>query len=192
MNPTSAPPGPIQGLIRELDQAVLAVEPAEICTRVKRALVEFCETGAGLDDSWLEPVQSGYGRRLLHRDPQDRYTVVVMAWGSGQGTPIHDHDGLWCVECVCRGRIRVLSYHAAEKDGEDRVRFEREAEIVAGVGEAGALIPPFDYHVIENPFGEPAATIHVYGGEMEQCCVFEQETGTNWHVRAEKSLRYTA
>ena len=47
----------------------------------------------------------GYGRRLLHRDPRGRYTVVVMTWGPGQGTPIHDHANLWCVECVYRGNV---------------------------------------------------------------------------------------
>ena len=63
------------------------------------------------------------------------------------------------------------------------------------MGEAGALIPPFDYHVIENPFSEPAATVHVYGGEMECCEVFlpeeDGEGGARYHRRGSKKLRYT-
>ena len=38
------------------------------------------------------------------------YSVVVMVWDRNQGTPLHDHAGVWCVECVYRGRIRVTSF----------------------------------------------------------------------------------
>ena len=141
----------------------------------------------------MAPGADGYGRRLLHRDQAGRYTIVVMSWGPGQGTPIHDHSGLWCVECVCRGRIRVKSYDVAEEMPSGYARFEPVTSVLAGVGEAGALIPPFDYHLIENPFDEPAATLHVYGGEMTCCDVFlpvaEQPDGV--YARVEKKLRYT-
>ena len=33
-----------------------------------------------------------------------------MTWGPGQGTPVHDHGGLWCVEGVVEGQIAVTRY----------------------------------------------------------------------------------
>jgi len=61
----------------------------------------------------------------------------------------------------------------------------------AGPGEAGALIPPFEYHVIANPAEQSAITIHVYGGEMTHCHIFEPMTdGT--YLRKYKELAYTA
>ncbi len=27
-----------------------------------------------------------------------------MTWGPGQGTPLHDHAGIWCVEGVVEGK----------------------------------------------------------------------------------------
>jgi predicted metal-dependent enzyme (double-stranded beta helix superfamily) len=113
-----------------------------------------------------------------------------MVWGPGQSTPIHDHAGKWCVECVYQGRIRVTSYRLLSRDEHDRCRFEREAVVAAGVGEAGALIPPFEHHRIENPYEEVAATIHVYRGEMTSCHTFV-ENGDGSHRSVLKELAYT-
>jgi predicted metal-dependent enzyme (double-stranded beta helix superfamily) len=45
--------------------------------------------------------------------------------------------------------------------------------ILAGVGTAGRLIPPTDYHVISNALPDRASlTLHVYGGDLCTCQVF--------------------
>ena len=67
-----------------------------------------------------------------------------MIWGSGQGTPIHDHDDKWCVECVYQGSIKVVSYDLIGAADDEIVSFRKEQEVAAGRGEAGSLIPPFD------------------------------------------------
>jgi len=184
----------IDNVIARIDLAVTASDHDAICQQIKTALQEATRDGRlTLDEAMVTPVEDGYGRHLLHRDPEDRYTVVVMCWGPGQGTPIHDHAGMWCVECVVQGKIRVDSYRLIEEPGGDRVRFEKEADVIAGVGEAGALIPPFEYHVIENPFDEVAVTMHVYGGEMEFCHIFRpEEEGSDCYRRETKGLSYTA
>ena len=167
-------------LVRRLDEATAAGDVQRICEGVKDALVDAVVKGRlELPADFTRPVGPedtvGYGRRLLHHDPEDRYTVVVMVWGSGQGTPIHDHAGKWCVECVYRGRIRVVSYELLGDASAEQVRFRREREVLAGIGEAGLLIPPFDYHVIENAHEATAVTIHVYGGEMVGCHAFHPQ-----------------
>jgi predicted metal-dependent enzyme (double-stranded beta helix superfamily) len=186
-----AKPDCIQRLVARLDLAVAAKNEHAVCSAVKAALCEAIGGGAfELPASFVEPVPGGYARRLVHRDPQLRYTVVAMVWGPGQGTPIHDHGDKWCVECVYQGRIRVVSYDVVGEPAAGRVRFRQESEIVAGVGEAGSLIPPFDYHIIENPGGPAAVTLHVYGGEMDGCHSFLPEGGDVYR-REWKALRYT-
>jgi hypothetical protein len=114
-----------------------------------------------------------------------------MVWDRGQGTGLHDHAGIWCVECVYEGRIRVTSYSIRGGDPErDLVVFEQEAVATAGVGEAGALIPPFEYHRLINPDPAPAVTLHVYGGEMTHCHVYEPEPDGRYR-RTWRELRYT-
>lgn len=180
-------------LVQRID-GVLAAAPDDAgrCRGVKKVLEDTLLADTNfLEPRFLEPIPERYARRLLHRDPQNRYTVIAMVWNVGQGTPLHDHAGIWCVEVVYQGRIRVTSYNAMGGDPErDLVQFRQEKVIHAGVGEAGALIPPFEYHVLENADARPAVTIHVYGGELDHCHVFEQVDG-GW-LRKYRELTYTA
>ena len=171
-------------LVRRLDAAVEIKDDETRCRNVKKVLTDIVGTAEDfVDPALLTPAPDHYARRLLHRDPAGRYSVLVMVWDRGQGTALHDHAGMWCVECVYRGRIRVTSYSVRGGNPETGVvQFERETQIHAGVGEAGALIPPFEYHVLENAEQTPAVTLHVYGGDMTYCHVFEPVEG-GWRRR---------
>ncbi len=191
-NPTQ-PAQSSADLVRLLDQAVAACDDDSRCTAVMEALMEAVSDGASfLPEEFLAPVSPGYARRLLHRAPDGRYSVVVMVWGPGQSTPLHDHSGMWCVECVYRGQILVRNYErVANRDSAQGIMdFEAREEVVAGIGEAGKLIPPFEYHTIGNVESEPAVTIHVYGGEITSCQTFTpaEEGGFRLEV---KTLGYS-
>lgn len=176
-------------LIVRLDEAVNHSE-GPCCYGVKRVLEDVCRSGEDwIPAEFLRPSTSGYARRLLHRDPEGKYSVMVMVWAGDQGTALHDHAGMWCVECVYRGRIKVVSYDLLSEEGET-FEFERKLEVLAGPGEAGALIPPFDYHTIHNDHKHPSATIHIYGGEMTWCHAFIPTDGR--FVRVRRELCYSS
>jgi len=177
-------------LREKLDAAVTAGDPAEIAQRVKRALQETlkCE-GLALSDEIRQPRPDTYARRLLHRDPQGRYTAVVMTWGPGQGTALHDHAGMWCVECVVDGEMEVRQYDLVE-EREGHYRFEAQATMEALKGSAGCLIPPYEYHTLANRRSQASSvTLHIYGGEMDHCHVFEP-AGDGSYRRVERRLSY--
>lgn len=52
------------------------------------------------------------------------------------------------------------------------------------------MIPPCDYHTIENPFEETAISIHVYKGEMETAGIYLPEAESGTYRREVKSLGY--
>lgn len=179
-------------LIAALDEAVDCDCINNRCDKVKEILESTFESAENiLTESLLEPAPDCYARRLLHRDPKGRYSVVVMVWGVGQGTSLHDHAGEWCVECVYRGKIKVTSYDIEGSPDQVPVQFNEEMSILAGVGEAGALIPPFEYHTISNALeDQPTVTVHVYGHELTWCHIFKPIEGGYERVR--KELGYTA
>lgn len=181
----------VRELVRRLDEAMTPRDDAGRCRAVKSVLEELLATETGfLEARLLAPDAAHYTRRLLHRDPEGRYTLLALAWNVGQGTPLHDHAGTWCVEGVYAGRFRVVSYSCQGGDPErDLVQFKQESVVHAGVGEAGALIPPFEYHRMENIGTTPAATLHVYGGEMTHCHIYEP-SGSGW-LRRYRELGYT-
>jgi len=117
---------------------------------------------------------------------------VVMTWGPGQRTPLHDHAGIWCVEGVVQGRMEVTQFDLVEDQettGGHEYRFETRGCVNAAVGSTGCLIPPYEYHVLANPLDEPSITIHIYGGEMSSCHVFEPAGGGRY-IRRDRALAY--
>ncbi len=159
-------------LIARLDRDVDAGSPDAITVRVKADLEDLLgRAQLQLPDRFRQPRPDAYARRLLHRDSAGRYTAIVMTWGPGQGTPVHDHGGLWCVEGVIDGRIAVTHYDV--EHASDGLMVAKGDTIVAGTGTAGRLIPPTDYHVLSNALADrPSMTLHIYGGDLAECRVF--------------------
>ena len=177
-------------LIDRLNAAVEERTPEAITRRVKRDLEELLSAGAlELPAKFKTPRSDCYARRLLYHDPADRYTAVVMTWGPGQGTPVHDHGGLWCVEGVVEGQMQVTQYDV-QRDGDGFSVRPLGQPIAAGVGSAGRLIPPTDYHVLANAQSSATSvTLHIYGGNLTGCRTFTPDN-TGRYVESVRALSY--
>lgn len=101
------------------------------------------------------------GRYLCYRDPDFGFVVMVMVWGAGHGSAIHDH-GTWGVEAVLKNALRVTNYTGCE------VNPQPTGDMVIGPGEIMHNLPPDrDVHKVEHPgAGESAISLHIYGREM--------------------------
>jgi predicted metal-dependent enzyme (double-stranded beta helix superfamily) len=187
--PTDCPG--LADLIARLDRSVEAGDARAITAAVKADLEQVLSTRAlRLPAQFIQPRPDSYARRLLHRDPAGRYTAIVMTWGPGQGTAVHDHGGLWCVEGVVDGDIAVTQYRVeAEADGFYRVT--PIGALLAGTGSAGCLIPPTDHHVLANARPSAASiTLHVYGGDLDDCKVFVPATPDGRYSETMKALSF--
>ncbi|HSR53808.1 MAG TPA: cysteine dioxygenase family protein [Acidobacteriota bacterium] len=180
-------------LIKALDQAVRSGkgDVKAATDGVKNALTELISEGqVELPEDLRRPRQEGYARRQVYRSPDLGYEVIAMVWGPGQGTPLHDHAGIWCVEGVYSGEIRVCQYELMEQNG-DLYRFRTCDTVEAHLGESGSLIPPFEYHTIHNNRSEASSmTIHVYGKPMDHCHIFEPAQNEGWYRKKAKALSY--
>ncbi len=156
---------------------------------VKKRLTSLIASRPSLPGQARRTAGDCYGRHLLYGDPEERFEVVVMTWAPGMATPVHDHGGIWCVEGVIEGVVNVTRYNLIEMTA-DTARMESIETLHAGLGQCGALIPPVEYHRISNPYEELALTVHVYGGQMRSCRVFEPVEDGLYHV-ASKKLDYT-
>jgi len=175
-------------LVRAIDGAVASGDQHAITAALRGVLCGLIrDRDVRLPDCVHEPVADHYARRELYRSPEHGYSVVAMTWGPGQGTPIHDHCGLWCVEGVWDGELEITQYELLEREGE-RFRFRAAGGIHAGPGSAGSLIPPHEYHAIRNASSDAVAiSLHIYKAPMESCAMFVPDHG-EWFERAAKAL----
>jgi 3-mercaptopropionate dioxygenase len=189
-NSESDCPG-LRELITRLDRSVEAGTSEAITAAVKKDL-EHVLGGRllSLPDSFVQPRADAYARRLLHRDPNGRYSAIVMTWGPGQGTAVHDHGGLWCVEGVVDGEIAVTQY-LVQQEPDGYYRVTPIGSLLAGTGSAGCLIPPTDHHVLANARPARASiTLHIYGGDLDDCKVFLPATPDGRYAESTRMLSF--
>lgn len=105
------------------------------------------------------PDQTCYARHVLYADPGGRFTVLALAWGPGQASPVHAHR-TWCAYAVRTGALTETLF-AFDTDGGSalaKTTHERRAGYAcyapAGL-ERG--------HRLANGGSEIAVSIHVYG-----------------------------
>ena len=182
---------PMAGTQQLVDLVHGAVQGNDVETTVnsiKSSLCRLIRSGeVELPNVFFQATQGHYARRLVHRDPKLGYSIVAMTWGPGQCTPVHDHAGMWCVEGVWGGSLDVQQYELMEQVDE-RFRFEKRNSYEAGVGSAGCLIPPYEYHRIANGCDQSTAvSLHIYGGDMNHCHVFEP-LDDGWYVQVTRPL----
>ena len=67
-------------LVRRLDAAVSAGDVETITRRVQSEIENVLQPGRlRLDERFRQTLPDHYARRLLHRDPARRYTILVLA-----------------------------------------------------------------------------------------------------------------
>jgi 3-mercaptopropionate dioxygenase len=179
-------------LVEAIDRAVCHDCDTEITNDLRDALCRLIrDPSVKLPDCVFERAADHYARRELYRSEDHGYCIIAMTWGPGQGTAIHDHAGMWCVEGVWKGALEITPYELTEQH-DDRYRFESRGTMNVGPGSAGSLIPPHEYHTIRNPSDDDISiTLHVYRGAMTQCSVF-QPLADHWYRKDERQLSLDA
>lgn len=185
----------VDPLIERLRDAARLGNPRAITERIKDDLESFIPAeGLRLPEAFRRCRTDSYCRRLLYRDPELGFTALIMTWAPGQSTALHDHAGIWCVEGVIEGAMEVTRYELLEELEGSLCRFAERGKLSAEAGSAGALIPPLEHHVLANPQTDRVSlTLHVYGGEMDHCTIFEPvEDRDGIYHRKLKTLSYDA
>ncbi|MBV8638584.1 MAG: cysteine dioxygenase family protein [Candidatus Eremiobacteraeota bacterium] len=142
-------------------------------------------TSGALDDPALfpEPNFGRYARKLVWADPGLRFVIVGMTWAPGQGTPLHDHGGLWGGEIVIHGVMAETTYELTERI-DDRWRFVRGEEHLVAAGSVGLLSPPNEYHALRNAGDTTAHTLHIYSADLTRSRAFDELGDGSYHARS--------
>ena len=115
-----------------------------------------------------------YTRNLIARE--DRFELLLLCWGPGHESPIHNHEGQDCWMGVLEGEI-------------EEVRYCRHEEVRPGPLEPRGTetFPKGDVTYIRDEIGlhlvRPAqrdlhgASLHLYAAPYDSCNVYCPETG---------------
>lgn len=130
------------------------------------------EVPAGLRTEYPSAV---YTRNLVYSDPELRFAVVAIVWGSFRESRIHDHMN-WCVVRCLAGTCFETSYSIVD----DAVCNGRAEVCVSGGrllqqgGVLGIVPPPrANLHRMANAGWPVLVTLHTYGDPGTRARVFD-------------------
>jgi cysteine dioxygenase len=142
---------------------------------------------------WAEPMSTVcdgllapdgcYRRSLLYRT--DRFELLLLRWGEGAQSAVHDHARQTCVFTVLKGELDVDDF---EVDTARRVRnFVPVAQtntMTVTPGMCDYRKGDLDVHRVRCP--SAAISLHIYAAPIERCGIYSPETST----RLTRRLRY--
>lgn len=141
-----------------------------------------------------------YTRNLIAHGRDNRFGLMVLAWGPGQRSPIHNHNGSHCVMRVLEGELIETLYcrsrmfdDGAESDAslsatDDTEMYSKIRETRLERGQTAYIHDQIGWHRVSNAFpDQPAVSLHLYAPPIEQCKTFCEVEGK---VRAQAPCPY--
>lgn len=116
-----------------------------------------------------------YTRNLVAR--KEGFELLILAWGPGQESPIHNHEGQDCWMAVLEGEIEEVRY-ACPHEVSAGALAPRDARVFAG-GEVAFASDDIGLHVVRAPSRDKGGvSLHLYAGPYDACNVYCPDTGT--------------
>lgn len=163
-------PDPLDFLLADLDR-VLAEDTKG--ARVTRLLADYAASGATDWRRFALFEANYYSRNLIRRS--DLYELIVLCWGPGQRSPIHDHSHQRCWMGVLDGRVKETIYRVQEGPQASAVQGPAREFVTGGVA---YIVDDMGWHRIEPTGSGPAVTLHLYSRPIRECQIFDEASGT--------------
>ena len=113
--------------------------------------VDLATIASGLGRSAIHLVPVGDTRRWAYVIQDDRYEAIVIAWPSGTGLGMHDHNGSAAAVHVVNGRLRE---RYLDTDGRMKIRWLSEGETIE--------LSSIHVHEVMNLDDAEVVSVHVY------------------------------
>jgi len=115
-----------------------------------------------------------YTRNLVDSG-NGKYNLILLCWGEGHGSAIHDHANSHCFMKMMQGELVEVRF-AWPEDGQEKMkeigRTRLPLNSVCYINDSLGL------HRVENASHvEPAVSLHLYCPPYESCSIFNQTTG---------------
>jgi cysteine dioxygenase len=140
--------------------------------RIAESLGQYART----HDDWREFAlfsELHYTRNLIVRDT--RFELMILCWGKGQESPIHNHEGQDCWMAVLDGSIEELRY--AWPSSTDPAPIRSKGSQRFDKGQVAFIRDEMGLHVVRPTPGAHGVTLHLYSSPYDECNCYCPDTG---------------
>ncbi len=158
---------PVDELLTQLDRS-LGDEART--AEVTGALARYASSGAQDWRAFAHFEADYYARNLVRQS--ELFELIVLCWGAGQRSPVHDHQGQRCWMAVLDGEVNESLF---------TLRGAPRTELCPGVsrkfsaGSVAFIVDEMGWHRIEPAGGRPAVTMHLYSRPIRSCSIWDEQ-----------------
>lgn len=169
------------GEVTRIKACIGRLPRGRLAGQLSDALTDF--TGTAENQRFAERVSpTGNYMRLLLNSPRDDVQIVLVFWGPGQGSPIHDHDGTIGAVSALTGETREIKYQVSGRD-ELGVALVEKSNFLIVPTKITEITPDDDMqlHLMVNETQQWAATVHIYLKAIHCYRVYERKGDNLYH-----------
>ncbi|XP_061391356.1 cysteine dioxygenase type 1 [Musca vetustissima] len=132
-----------------------------------------------------------YTRNLVDAG-NGKFNLMILCWGEGHGSTIHDHSDSHCFMKMLKGELTETRYtwpeNTTAEDHLDAIPEDGEFEYhdalqvigqrTMGLNDVAYINDNLGLHRVENPsHSDTAVSLHLYCPPFDTCSMFEKTTG---------------
>jgi cysteine dioxygenase len=147
--------------------------PTDVTGRGK-AVADLLRTYAQDSECWrafAHFLPERYSRNLVHRCGS--FELLLLCWGEGHASPIHDHAGQECWMAVLDGELEEVHFRATEGAGSEGAALREGRARRFGQGEVAYIHDDIALHLIRPAPGHTAVSLHLYAAPIDACRTFD-------------------
>lgn len=101
----------------------------------------------------------------------EAFELILLCWGPGQRTPIHDHGGEECWVRIVDGEFRETIYQENESGELNMVK-----SAISKSNDITYMIDFMGFHRLENLSNKRSMSLHLYAKPIRNCKILDENT----------------
>ncbi len=138
---------------------------SDIIRHIKPLLERVVSSGDSVPIEAFKARQDRFTMNLIHLPTNKAFSIIGGVWTPGQTTPIHDHL-TWALVGVYGGKEREALFRRTDDNSDTKhAKLQLVGEKTNEKGHV-TVLGKSGIHRVDNPFSNPAYSVHVYGRDI--------------------------
>ncbi|XP_065126394.1 cysteine dioxygenase type 1 [Paramisgurnus dabryanus] len=121
--------------------------------------------------------QYRYTRNLVD-EGNDKFNLMILCWGEGHGSSIHDHTDSHCFLKLLQGQLKETLFEWPDQKGSPQGGMVQKSQQILLENQCAYINDSIGLHRVENvSHTECAVSLHLYSPPFQTCQTFDQRTG---------------
>ncbi|XP_062924742.1 cysteine dioxygenase type 1-like [Mobula hypostoma] len=131
--------------------------------------------------------QCRYTRNLVD-EGNGKFNLMILCWGEGHGSSIHDHSDSHCFLKILQGQLKETIFNMPNEEIKE---LSKKKETILQENKCAYMSDSIGVHRVENvSHTEKAVSLHLYIPPFDSCHTFDERSGHKQKVTVNFTSRY--